>query len=231
MSITASGTASPGTTLAPLATFADAVNFGSGALNLRDFTDPSAQTDLMWMATSQIEDRCGRRLAPFTGITESTRAEGVDIDVLGSADMPMNLPTALGFSQSIAFASTDLVRDYMLDQYAPVRSDLWEYSITSIDLLLAYGNTFQVVLGQIQGPQPDTGHIRFNLGTFCPVGTTIVTTYGGGYQTTPYSLKLATILQAFKFAVIGAEPEQRKDMSTLELDAEILSLIAPYIRS
>lgn len=222
--------AGPGTTIAPLATFADAQKYGAGAEILRSFTDSQSQTDLMWEATGLIEDRCDRRLALCTSITENHRAEGVDQDVLGGADMPMNLITALGYSQSIAFANTNLVRDFWLDQYPPVRPDAWTYTITSIDIDLAYGDQLTVAQGGIQGPMP-SGWVRLNLGTFCPVGSQIIVTYGCGYSIVPYSLKMAAILQAFKLAVVGAEPEQRKEMSTAELDAEILSAIAPYIRS
>lgn len=230
MSIISSGTAGPGTTLTPLATFADALNFGAGGEIFRAFDDPQAQTDLMWAATQNIEDRCQRRLAPFTNVTESFRAEGVDIDVLGSANMPMYLPQALGYSQSLAFSNFNLVRDIWLEHHAPTRPDLWEYNIIQIALLLAYGGSPLVTTAAIQGPNPDTGWLRMNLGTFCPIGTMIQVTYGGGYNPVPYPLKLATIFQAMKFAVVGASPEMRKDVNTVELDAEILSLIAPYIR-
>lgn len=224
-------TVGPGGTTAPLADFADAQAWQAGTEILRGFTDPTAQTELMWAATMKIEDRCDRRLAPFTGLVESYRAEGVDQDVLGSADLPMNLQTALGWSQSIAFASTDLVRDFWLKEYAPVRAESWSYNITQIRLLLAYGDIMVVPQGNWQGPENDSGWVRFTLGTFCPVGTMIEVTYDGGYSQVPYGLKVATILEAFKTAVVSAEPEARKDLSLAELDAEILSYIAPYIRS
>ena len=224
--------AGAGTTTAPLASFEDAYNFGSGSSILRTFAGlpTSAQDDLMWQATAMIEDRCDRRLAPFTGLVESHRAEGVDHDVLGASDMPMDLHTAIGYSQAIAFANTNLVRDFWLDQWAPKRAEIWAYDVTQIKLLLAYGATYIVPAGAWQGPEADTGFVRLQLGVFCPVGTMVEVTYGGGYSQTPYALKQATILQAFKLAIVGAEPDQRKDMSTTELDAEILSAIAPYIR-
>lgn len=214
----------------PFATFAQAEAFQSGSEVFRSITDPTAQTDLMITATEQIEDRCDRRLSPFT-VTESHRATGVDQDILGSADMPLGLTGALGYSQALAFSSVNMVRDVFLDEYAPRRSDLWTYTVGQIELLRAYGDTQIVDVGEIEGPEPDSGHLRFHLGVFCPVGSWIRVTYSGGYTaTTPWALQQACIYQAMKLAIIGAEPEARKELSTAELDAEVLTLIAPYIR-
>jgi hypothetical protein len=41
---------------------------------------------------------------------------------------------------------------------------------------------------------------------------------------------MATVLTAAKLAIVSAEPQNRKDMSTEELDAEILGLLVGYIR-
>lgn len=213
-----------------LVSFDTADQFASGPSIFRGFRDnPTAQDALMLRTTRTIENRCGRRLVSFTK-SESHRAEGVDQDGFGNADMPMNLQTALGWSQSVAFANTNLVRDVWLDECAPVFPDMWSYTLVQIELLLAYGDNMTVGAGSVQGPQPDSGWLRLNLGTFAPVGTTIVVTYSGGYDPIPDDLQQAAIFQAMKFALLGAEPEQRKDLSTAELDAEILGLIAPYIR-
>jgi hypothetical protein len=214
----------------PFATFSQAQNFGSGVETLRSFTDPTAQLDLMIAATENIEDRCDRRLAPFTQLTESCRLQAVDQDELGSADMPMDLLAASGYSQALAFQSVNMVRDVFLTQYPPRREDLWEYNIDNILLIRAYGDTQIVPTTSIEGPW-DTGHFRFQLGIFAPVGTECVVTYDGGYTVNiPYALQLACIYQAIKMAVIGAEPESRKELSLSELEGEILKLIAPYIR-
>lgn len=217
--------------VSPLASFQEALEFGAGKEILRDFTDPAAQTALMVRATRQIESRCQRRLAAFTGLFESHRAQGVDQDTLGQPDMPLDLASALGVSQAIAFASTSLVRDIWLDNYPPLYQDLWSYNVTAIQLALAYGDVMNVNPAQaVEGPEVDTGWIRLHLGTFCPVGTIIKVTYDGGYQTVPEDLNTACIYQAFKFAILGAEPEQRKDLSTADLDAEVFSLTVPYIK-
>lgn len=217
-------------TVTPLADFNDAVSWMAGAEILRNVTDPAAQTRLMTWATRSIENQCERRLAPFTGLTESQRATGVDTGILAGSDMPLDLTGALGRSQALAFASTNMVRDIWLREYAPVLQDQWSYTVTQIQLVRAYGDTELVNPSQIEGPEPDTGHLRFRLGTFIPEATTVRVTYDGGYQQVPDDLQLACIYRAFKFAVIGAEPETRKEMSTAELDAEVLTLIAPYIR-
>lgn len=217
-------------TVTPLAAFTDAQTWMAGAEILRNVTDPTAQTRLMAQATRSIENQCERRLAPFTGVTESQRAIGVDQGVLAGSDMPLDLTGALGRSQALAFSSTNMVRDIWLREYAPVLPDMWAYTVTQIQLVRAYGDTELVTPSSVEGPEPDSGHIRFRLGTFIPEATTVRVTYDGGYQQTPEDLQLACIYRAFKFAVVGSEPETRKDMSTAELDAEVLTLISPYIR-
>jgi hypothetical protein len=213
----------------PFATFDQAVAWQAGAELLAKY-DEASGLDLMISATEEIEDRCDRRLAPFT-VTESHRATGVDQDILGSADMPLDITGALGYSQALAFASVNMVRDVMLEEYAPRRQDLWSYTVTQIELLRAYGDTQIVPATEIEGPEPDTGHFRFHLGVFCPVGTFIRVTYQGGYTAgIPTALNKACIYQAFKLAIVGAEPEARKELSLAELDAMILGQIAPYIR-
>lgn len=214
----------------PFASFSDAIGFGSGQRMLRDIKDPAVQDRLMMAASKSIENQCQRRLMPFTGLVESVRAQDVDQDILGAADMPMDMAGALGYSQAVAFASVSMVRDIMLEQWAPVQQDNWAYNVDQIKLIRAFGDTQFVNVSQIEGPYPDTGRFRFHLGIFCPVGTTVQITYDGGYQETPDDLWQACIYRAFKFAVVGAEPEKREALSTAELDAEVLTLIAPYIR-
>lgn len=218
-------------TVAPLATYSQATSFLAGNQILRYITDPAAQTALMIQATRSIENQCERRLAPFTGLVESKRAIGVDTGILAGSDMPLDLTGALGRSQALAFNSTRMVRDIWLSEYAPILPDLWAYTVSEIKLVRAYGDTELVDPASIEGPYPDSGHFRFRLGTFVPEATTVAVTYAGGYSGgIPEDLQLACIYRAYKFAILGTEPEQRKDMSTAELDAEILTLIAPYIR-
>lgn len=217
----------------PLATVADFMGFGSNKELVQKTTrwTEAALTRLMLRATTAIQDRCDRYLAPFTGLTESKRAEGVANDSSPNDDVPLDLRSALGRAQSMAFGATALVRDFWLAQYAPVRQDLWTYTLERIEVITPYGGALTIPPNQItDGPQPDNGHFRLPLGEFCPPGSTVIVTYSGGYTPIPYGLNLACVMQAMKFALIGAEPEARKDMSTANLDDELLMLLAPYIR-
>lgn len=216
----------------PLAWPQDFKAFGSGAeliQNSKVWNEPQLLS-LMTRATRHIETRCDRRLAPFSGVTETTRADGVASDGVANDDVPLDLRSALGRAQSMAYGATDLVRDFWLAQYAPVYQDQWFYTVESIDLVTIYGADQSITVATIEGPEADTGHLRLQLGTFCPPGTTVRIKYSGGYSTVPDDLQLACIFQATKFLLLGAEPETRDKMSAAELDAEILTLIASYIR-
>lgn len=218
--------------LTPLASANDFQAWGSNAQLVQNTAvwTPTALDTLMTRATRSVESRCDRRLAAFTGLLETSRADGVDTDGLADSDFPLDLVGALGRSQARAYGATSLVRDVWLREYAPVYADLWATTVSSIQLVLAYGGTYDVDPGSVEGPEPDTGHLRFRLGTFVPAGTTVRVTYSGGYTTVPDDLEQATILQATKLVLLAAEPELRTGMSTADLDAEILMLLDPYIR-
>ena len=211
----------------------DFTNFGSNQELVQNSTrwTKAAITRLMTRATSTIEARCDRRLAPFTSLTESYRAEGVANDSTPNDDVPLDLRSALGRAQSMAFGATALVRDFWLAQYAPVFQDQWSYTLEQIVVVTPYGGSLTIPPNQItDGPQPDNGHFRLPLGEFCPPGSTVRIIYSGGYTPIPEDLNLACILQAIKFVLIGAEPEERKDMTSANLDEELLMLLASYIR-
>lgn len=220
------------TTTAPLASQGDFLEFGSNQELMQPETrwPPDNIDSLMLRATRSIESRCDRRLAPFTGLLESSRAIGVAIDGSANDDVPLDLRGALGRAQSMAYGATALVRDFWLEQYAPVYSDNWTYTIENIELVTAYGGTEQLFVPTVEGPEADTGHVRLQLGTFCPPGTTVRFTYSGGYVDIPEDLNLACIFQAMKFVLLGAEPELRASMSYKELEYEIMTLIAPFVR-
>ena len=216
-------------TVAPLAQPSDFEDYGSLGEVFRNNPNPDP-TNLLMRATRSIESRCDRRLAPFTGLVESSRAEGIDPALGPGGDWPLDLPGALGRSKANAFGASSLVRDLWLSQYAPVFPDLWQTTVTGIALIRAYGDTEQVPPTAVEGPQPDTGHVRLRLGTFCPPGTTIVITYTGGYNPVPDDLVQACLLQAVKLALIGAEPQTRQGISHQDLDLEIAALLDPYMR-
>lgn len=222
-------------TVSPLATWQDFESFGSNAelVQNEEVWTTLAKTKLMNRATRRIESMCNRRLAPFTGLIESQEAYGIDPDEYGSqGSMPMDITGALGWSQAAALGVSDMVRKFWLDQSCPQYADYWSITVESILILRTFGDT-QLIndagLLTVQGPNYDTGLVKLQIGTYCPIGSTVVFTYSGGYTVQiPEDLNLACILQAMKFALIGAEPELRKDMSSKELDDEITMLLAPF---
>ena len=215
----------------PLASTADFQGYGSFNLLVRDFT-PAALAGLMVRASRAVETRCDRRLAPFV-VTESCRADGIDSAsaAVVSAPGPGGLLGALGRSRSMAYGNNQMARDVWLREYAPRYPDLWTYSGVSFVLAQAFGSAQTVTGTSVEGPEPDTGHLRFGLGTYIPPGATVRVSYSGGYTIgVPEDLNMATVFMAAKLAIVAAEPQNRKDMSTEELDAEILGLLVGYIR-
>lgn len=228
------------TTTAPLASVIDFLGFGSNqelTQNQDIWTQP-ALARLMLRATAAVESKCQTKLAPFTGHVESCYARGIGADEYGfMGDMAMDQNAAIGMSTAASFGVSDMVRRYWLDQVPPRNQELWVYNVTSIELLRTFGDV-QFIDGTLafgaqlwQGPEVDTGMIRMPIGTLCPQGTTIRTTYDGGYNVSiPEDLNLACILQAMKFLLVGAEPELRAHMETSNLDDELNMLLAPYVR-
>jgi hypothetical protein len=139
--------------------------------------------------TRMVEDEVGRRLAPFT-VTETHRADGIDPDEYADAtNLPMDIKSTLGASYAQAIGAQDLVRHCWLDEKASRYPDMWQYSDVSISIIRSYGGTQLVPDAQIlNGPEPDTGHVWFQLGIFLPVGSRIQVTYTGGYNPSPASL-------------------------------------------
>lgn len=224
-------------TVTPLATVEDFQNFGSN----RELTQneqrwsPGTIATLMLRATRSVESRCQRRLAPFTGKVESHEAVGIAPDEYGNqGGMPMDLTGALGWSQAAALGVSDMVRKFWLDENPPMYQELWTYALDTIEILRTFGDTqsFSVAdFGSFQGPEFDTGLVRMPIGTYCPLGSTIRITYGGGYTAgIPDDLNQACIFQAMKLVLIGAEPYGRSDLSTTGLDSELTMLLAPYCK-
>lgn len=138
-------------------------------------------------ATRLCEDACDRRLAPFTNVTETQRADALDVEDALDAYVPLDPSSQLGFSRAMSLGSTLLVRHFWVREFPPRYPDLWQGSISSVLLRRSFSGDQVVDVSQIQY-EPDTGHVRFQLGTFVPPGTTIVVTYSGGYQVMPASL-------------------------------------------
>lgn len=225
-------------TLTPLASPSDFLSFGSNPQLVQDeeVWTPVAIGRLMNRATRRIESVCKRRLSPFSALVESHRAEGISPDEYGEqGDMPMDLTGALGWSQAAALGVSSMVREFWLDQYEPAGyTEMWTYELTTVEILRTFGDvsSFQASdFAALQGPELDTGHCKMQIGTYCPIGSTIRITYSGGYTVAvPDDLNLACVLQAMKFVLLGAEPEVRKDMSTEEIDSEIAGLLIPFAR-
>lgn len=209
----------------PLATSAQMLSSRYGDL-VRDW-DPAELDQLMVEATRECEGEVSRRLVPFTGLTETHRAEGIDPDEYAdSANLPMDLQGTLGRSYAMALGASTLVRHVWLNEYAVRHAEYWAYSDMQITLIRSYGGTQQVSAAQILDTATDTGHVFFQLGIFLPIGTTIKVVYGGGYQTIPADLVRAGRHMAASIAAAeldpiqpGHDPDMLREKAVLILDA------------
>jgi hypothetical protein len=196
--------------------------------------DDSLIADILVEATSHLEDRTGRRLAPFTGHIYEDRLFGIDPSEYGNnADLPVDIYASLGMSFSIALGSSNLVRHFWLDQFAPVYPELWTYDIQSITLYRTYGDYQPIDFrnGGIRGPSITDGHCWLRLGTFAPEGSRVRVVYNGGYTNgIPPSLRRACLFMAAKFIILEFEPQLRASMDLKEIDEQVDNLIASWIR-
>jgi hypothetical protein len=189
-------------------------------------------TDVVIEATRACETECGRRLVPFT-ITESHRADGVDPDEYTDAsNLPLDLQGTLGRSYAASLGTSTLVRHCWLNEYAPQYQDLWTYSNVGISITRSYGGSQNLVASNYKGPDPDTGHLLFNLGQFIPIGSWIYVTYSGGYTTVP-----ADLVRACKWmsaAIICREIDPMGSShghSPAELEGLAVAWLSPYMRT
>ncbi len=214
----------------PIATPTD-MNSGALSFMLRGVS-AAYQQSVMVRASRSVEARCGRRFAPFT-VTESSTAEGVSpFAAGGDTGVPMSMAGSVGLSRARSLGVSSLVQDFWVSECAPLWPDLWAYSNLSVQLRHTWGDTQPLTGAHLIGPETDTGHVRLPIGTFCPVGTTIVATYSGGYILgMPDDLVQAVKLQAAKSLIVEIEPENRPGMDTGDLEAEIIDLLAPYARA
>jgi hypothetical protein len=222
----------------PLATVDDFKAWGSNAelvQNEQRWTQEQL-TRLMIRATTHLQSRCLRRLTPFTGKVESYTAYGISPEEYGEqGDLPMDLTGALGWSAASSMGVSSMVREFWLEEVAPLWPEWWTYTLDTVEILRTFGDTqvFNAANGdmvQWQGPEVDTGHIKMPIGTYCPVGSTIRTTYGGGYDPIPDDLNLATIMVAQKLVILGDEPGGSKHNQMGDVDEMIVSLLGSYAR-
>ena len=190
----------------PLASVAQ-MQQGQFADLVRDF-DSDALYQLMVEATRECEGIAGRRLAPFTQIPESHRAEGIDPDEYAdSSNLPMDIRGTLGRSYADSLGVNSLVRHVWLNESAPRYADLWTYGNLNISLVRSYGGTETVTAAQILSTDTDTGHVFFQLGLFLPIGTNIRFLYDGGYTVAiPADLVRACKLVAAVNALAEIDP-------------------------
>jgi hypothetical protein len=211
----------------PLCTSAT-LQSGAFADLVRDF--PQSTLDhLMLRATRLCESATDRRLVPFT-ITETQRAQMLDVDDITEIPGPMEPSAQLGFSRAQSLGTSQLVRHFWLREYPARYPEFWTGSITSINLLRSYSGTQAVVPNTTQYEQ-DTGHCRFQLGTYVPTGTTIVVVYSGGYTTIPLDLEQAGEFMAASLVLKQLDPAQAQhghDPDALRLDA--LEILTAYTR-
>lgn len=202
---------------------------GAFADLVRDFSGPTLD-HLMMRATRMCESAVDRRLAPFTNITETQRAQMLDVDDITEIPGPMEPSAQLGFSRAQSLGTSQLVRHFWLREYPARYPELWTGSITSINLLRSYSGTQAVVPNTTQY-EPDTGHCRFQLGTYVPTGTTIVVVYSGGYSTVPLDLEQACEFMAASLVLKQLDPAQAMhghDPDALRLDA--MEILTAYTR-
>lgn len=206
---------------------------GAFADLVRNYSDPTLATVLS-QATRACETESTRRFSPFT-LTESIRASGVDPDEYGdTADLPLDMAGALGRSYAAALGGGNggLIRHVWLAEYAPLFPDLWTYSNVSITLVRSYGGAQQITAAGIVGPEPDTGHLWFNMGTYLPLGSLVRVTYSGGYTTTPADLARACMYMAAAIVARELDPmAQSHGHSPDALEALAVSWLRPYARA
>jgi hypothetical protein len=211
----------------PLCTWAQLTE-GPLADLFRTYANGQPQNDLLYAATRACESVCDRRLAPFTNVVETQRADALDVEDALDAYVPLDPTSQLGFSRAMSLGSTLLVRHFWVREFPPRYPELWSGSITSILLRRSFSGDQDVVTSQIQY-EPDTGHVRFQLGTFVPPGTTIVCTYSGGYSTIPWDLAQAAKFMAGAIAVRELEPGSSQHDPDL-LREEAIGMLADYAR-
>jgi len=192
--------------------------------------DPDVVQGFLADATRMCEDETDRRLAPFTGLIESHRASGVDPDEYGDAGgIPIDPQGVVGASYAAALGTTSLIRHVYLDQYAPRYPEMWTYSDVQVLILRSFGGSQLIDPSRLVGPEPDSGHVWFPLGTYLPTGSLIRVTYSGGYATVPASLSRACRLMTAHLAVTELRPgTTQHDADTLR--GQAVDILVSYVR-
>jgi hypothetical protein len=212
----------------PLITWAQLTE-GPFADLVKGYTDPGAQASVLIEATRMCESATDRRLAPFT-LTETCRADALDVEDALDAYVPLDPTSQLGFSRASSLGSTLLVRHYWVRHWPARNPEFWTGSLVSVNLLRSFSGA-QVVDPVTLQYESDTGHVRFQLGTFVPPGTTIVTEYSGGYSTVPADLVRACKYMAASIAATELDPLRETGHNPDDLEAKAASILVPYMRN
>lgn len=221
-----------GDTGTPLITWAQLTQ-GAFADLVRGYTDPVTQAELLIEATREVEGMCDRRLAPFTITGESHRADGIDPDEInGDASIPMDIRSTISQSYATALGATsNLVREVWLNEYAPRYPEFWAYSNVTVSVVRSYGGA-QSGIQLLDGPAVDSGRLWFLLGSFIPVGSQIYATYSGGYRTTPGDLARVCKLAAAALVADELDPYgESYGHHPEDLRARAQMRVEPYLRS
>lgn len=214
----------------PLCTWAQFTE-GAFADLARNYTNPQAQTDLLMESTRLCEAAAdGRRLAPFTNLTETHRLAGIDPDeYTDAANLPLDLQGTVGRSYAYALGASTLVRHTWLNEFAPHHPEYWTYNNITLTVVRSYGGSEILSTSQYEGPELDSGHVWFHLGKFIPIGSLGRVVYSGGYTTTPADLVRANKLMIAALIVRELAPTDRtRDPELLVTEAE--KICARYSR-
>lgn len=186
--------------------------------------------DMLLEGTRLCEEECSRRLAPFT-MTETHMASGINPDEYAeSANFPLDIQGTLGMSYASALGGTSLVSHVWLNEMPPRYPEMWAYSGVTVTVTRSYGGSQILGPGQILSGPDDTGHIRFTLGTFVPIGSGIQVAYSGGYTVTvPASLVRANKYMTAALIVRELNPDDSShDPDLLREDA--MAILANWMR-
>jgi hypothetical protein len=196
----------------------------------RNYTDPQAQQALLVESTRLCEGAAsGRRLAPFTH-TETHRLSGLDPDeYTDTAALPLDLAGTVGQSYANALGASTLVRHCWLNEFPPHYPEMWGYSDITVNVARSYGGGQLLSPSQYRGPDPDSGHLWFNLGMFIPIGSYADILYSGGYQVIPGDLVRASKNMTAALILRELQPNSNnRDPDLLQQEAE--KMCARYAR-
>ncbi|MEU0940104.1 hypothetical protein [Embleya sp. NPDC005971] len=200
---------------------------------VREYTDPVDQQNLLIEASREAEAETGHRLIPFTGLIETQPAYGIDPDEMsGSDNLPLDLAGSLGrsWANAVGGGMSSLVRRIHLDQYASKYAEKWAYSDVSVRVVRSYGGSQDVTAQILMGPNPDTGFLWFQLGTWLPIGSEFQITYSGGYFSVPGDLARAVKFLAAANVVAELDPMRSNGHEPDVLRSEARRILTGYVK-